>query len=464
MPRARRIAVLVVIVGQIDIADGPGVGGAVADRQRPEGPARPGRAEGWRPGQAQGQAGQLIGTVAPPLDDQGCVPIALSGRDHEPRIDLGVGELWQPRFPTAELVHAAADLLPTIREQTGRDVEMAEGPRWEIVVSPGVIRIRTRDYARAERAHERAVRRHQADVDMAVTYLREGDDVPEPLPTRGTIYAWSPRSRARMVARLSDLDYTALYGRYRSCDALRPRLCRPARRLPRLRLAYIDARRPLAPPPAMLTLTYPGDWLTVAPHGETVKRHFAALAKRYERAWTEPLVCIWKLEFQDRGAPHFHLSTTPPMGFTTIADPETGVLRSADFRTWLSITWADIVAHPDPEQRRRHRAAGTGVDYAEGIKLTDPRRMAVYFAKYSTGGRKDYQHCVPPEWLSACWSVTGAVRSTTRTATTARTAAASTRSSSRPALGQGGSGATAAYKPSSLPAGSPRRSASRPGG
>jgi hypothetical protein len=35
-----------------------------------------------------------------------------------------------------------------------------------------------------------------------------------------------------------------------------------------------------------------------------------------------------------------------------------------------------------------------------GIKLTDPRRMAVYFAKYGTGGRKDYQHRVPPEWLS----------------------------------------------------------------
>jgi hypothetical protein len=66
----------------------------------------------------------------------------------------------------------------------------------------------------------------------------------------------------------------------------------------------------------MLTRTYPGDWLTVAPDGETVKRHFTALAKRYERTWGEPLVCICKLEFQDRGAPHFHISTTPPMGFT----------------------------------------------------------------------------------------------------------------------------------------------------
>lgn len=72
-----------------------------------------------------------------------------------------------------------------------------------------------------------------------------------------------------------------------------------------------------------------------------------------------------------------------------------------DFRRWLSITWADIVAHPNAEERRKHRAAGSGVDYAEGVRLTDPRRMAVYFAKYGTAGRKDYQHHVPREWLTS---------------------------------------------------------------
>jgi hypothetical protein len=343
---------------------------------------------------------QLDVTGAPPADGQGPAAPAISVRTLDEHAPADIGELWRPRFPGPELVHAAADLLPSISEQAGRDAVLGEGPRWEIVVSPGVIRVRTRDYARAERAHERAIRRHQADVDMAVTYLREGENVPEPLPTRGTIYAWSPRSRARMVARLSDLDYTALYGRYRVCDGCGHDYADLLDVCPacRSRLStLVDRSRRL---PAMLTLTYPGDWLTVAPDGEAVKRHFAALAKRYERAWGEPLVCIWKLEFQGRGAPHFHLSTTPPMGFTTIVDPDTGVLRSVDFRTWLSITWAEIVAHPDPEHRRRHRAAGTGVDYAEGIKLTDPRRMAVYFAKYGTGGRKDYQHRVPHEWLS----------------------------------------------------------------
>jgi hypothetical protein len=59
----------------------------------------------------------------------------------------------------------------------------------------------------------------------------------------------------------------------------------------------------------MLTLTYPGDWLIVAPNAEVVKRHFQALCKRYGRAWGEPLIGPWKLEFQRRGAPHFHIST-----------------------------------------------------------------------------------------------------------------------------------------------------------
>jgi hypothetical protein len=175
---------------------------------------------------------------------------------------MDVSDVWRPQFPTPELVHAAADLLPSNREQSGRDAELAEGPRREIVVSPGVVRVRTRDYARAERTHERAVHRHQADVGIAVTYLRDGEDVPEPLPTRGTIYAWSPRSRARMVARLSDLDYTALYGRYRSCDACGHDYADFLDACPACRSrssTLVDRSRRL---PAMVTLTYPGDWLT----------------------------------------------------------------------------------------------------------------------------------------------------------------------------------------------------------
>jgi hypothetical protein len=367
----------------------------------PAGAGRPGRAEGLSPGRVERRAGAAASTPAESSSPGGLVPYAITVRDHEKVPDWSAEGLWKPAFPGPELVGAAADLLPSIQDASGRSVTLSESPRWEVVVSPGVIRVRTRDYARAERAIERRRAHDRAEANMAATFLAEGKEVPELLPTRGTIVAWSPKSRARLVARLSDLDYTRLYGRYRTCTACSTDYDAQLDRCPACRSyrsVLTDRSHRL---PAMITLTYPGDWVTVAPTAETVKRHLWALCKRYARAWDERLIGPWKLEFQARGAPHFHLSTTPPMGFTTVTDPETGQSIEVDFRRWLSITWADIVAHPDPEQRRKHRAAGTGVDYAEGIRLTDPRRMAVYFAKYGTAGRKDYQHHVPREWLTS---------------------------------------------------------------
>ena len=65
---------------------------------------------------------------------------------------------------------------------------------------------------------------------------------------------------------------------------------------------------------------------------------------------------------------------------------------------WLSRSWAEVVDHPDPEQRRRHHLAGTALDYAEGLRATDPRRVAAYFTKHGLMAAKEYQHDVPPEW------------------------------------------------------------------
>jgi len=298
-------------------------------------------------------------------------------------------------------VQHAADLIPHITAgAVGPASELSEGPRWEVVVSPGVIRVRTRDYARAERAHERQVERHRKRIDLEASW--EGD-MPDALPTRGAITAWTRRSRARLVERLADLDYTKLYGRFHVCDRCREEFSAELVRCPACRSSVYIVEDRSGRLPAMLTLTYPGDWLTVAPTAEVAMAHFRALCKRYERAWGEPLRGPWKKEFQGRGAVHFHLSTTPPMGTTSVNDSETGQPVRVDFKRWLSITWADIVAHPDPEQRRRHLAAGTGVDYAQGIKLTDPRRMAVYFAKYGAAAAgKEYQHRVPEAWLTSC--------------------------------------------------------------
>ncbi|NIB31079.1 hypothetical protein HBB16_04100 [Pseudonocardia sp. MCCB 268] len=59
--------------------------------------------------------------------------------------------------------------------------------------------------------------------------------------------------------------------------------------------------------PAM-SLTYPGDWETVVPTGPVLKAHMKALRKRYLRAWGGDWACVWKLEFQRRGAPHVHVA------------------------------------------------------------------------------------------------------------------------------------------------------------
>jgi hypothetical protein len=144
--------------------------------------------------------------------------------------------------------------------------------------------------------------------------------------------------------------------------------------------------------PAMVTLTYPGDWEVVAPDGASVKRHMVLWRKRFQREYGEAARYIWKLEFQRRGAPHIHLWMAPPM-----SPGRTG--RS--FSQWLSETWAQIVNHPDAEQKARHRLAGTAIDVRNGLKACDPKRLAIYFSKHSSpnlGGDKEYQHIVPELW------------------------------------------------------------------
>jgi hypothetical protein len=69
------------------------------------------------------------------------------------------------------------------------------------------------------------------------------------------------------------------------------------------------------------------------------------------------------------------------------------------------------------EERRKHLLAGTGVDYAEGIKITDPRRMAVYCAKYGTAGVRSIRTDCPTNGWTATSSARSAGATTTRTAT-----------------------------------------------
>jgi ribosomal protein L40E len=315
----------------------------------PGGAGRTVRAGGWRTGQAE-RRHRGGHAQAEPGGPAGLVPCAISVREEElPDRTPEPEPLWKPSFPSPELVQHAADLIPHIKPEAG---DLAEGPRWEIVVSPGAFKVRTRNYARADRAHERAIERHRKQLDVTASWDGE---IPDPQPTRGTITGWTRRSRARLVERLSDLDYTKLYGRFHICSRCRAEFDADLDRCRHCRSDRFKVEDRTGRLPAMLTLTYPGDWLAVAPSAEVAMGHFQSLCKRYARAWGEPLRGPWKKEFQRRGAVHFHISTTPPMRMTTTPDPETGQPIRVDFKRWQSIVWAEILGHPDPEERRKHR-------------------------------------------------------------------------------------------------------------
>ena len=167
--------------------------------------------------------------------------------------------------------------------------------------------------------------------------------------------SWSDKSRAKMLERFSTLDFTP----------------------------FSEESSIIA----FLTLTYPSDWLTVAPTSQSAKRHLSLLRKRFEREFSRPFFALWKMEFQRRGAPHFHLLAPIPKG--------------NDFKNWLSKTWTEIVNHPDELERSKHLQAGTGVDKAKGIAADSAQRISYYFSKHSSANRglKEYQNTPPEEWV-----------------------------------------------------------------
>lgn len=141
----------------------------------------------------------------------------------------------------------------------------------------------------------------------------------------------------------------------------------------------------------MVTLTYPGDWRACAPTPDHVLRHRRAFEMRFQRAAGYPVAAMWKREFQERGAPHLHL-------FGWFPSRVAGV----HLTDWVSSAWFEVVKSGDP----LHLLAGTGVDYKQTLRMTDPSRVGNYFASYATEkGYKDYQNHAPPDWTNPNGSV-----------------------------------------------------------
>lgn len=219
-----------------------------------------------------------------------------------------------------------------------------------------VSRVEEAAVRRAKRAYGRA--RHEARLGLSTChtsphYWAEASELGQYLAvkskgvkqcrpsvgTRGAVMTFSKRSRSRMLKRFAQLD-------------------------------SISLSRSL-----FVTLTYP----RVFPlEPSTTKVHLDRFGKRLRRTFPNASA-IWKLEYQKRGAPHFHLIV---MGVPFLA------------RQWLSRAWYQVVGSDD----RRHFRAGTQVQRCDSAK-----KACAYASKYVAKVSED----VPSWHAGRFWGAIG---------------------------------------------------------
>jgi len=317
-----------------------------------------------------------------------------------------------PRLPSAAEVQVAMALLPrpstvgqhrpyVVRSVQSLDGQYAStlghhvfevntaGRTFTLTGSPGGVRLSVTDEARRDRALNAAVLRQGLAADaLAASADPETGELPAWTPLGAVVTSWSRKSRSNMVERLGQLDYTAWVGE----DSL-----------------------------GMVTLTYPGPWLDCAPDGQTAKLHLQSFRRAFRDTFGYTLWALWKMEFQERGAPHFHLMMRCPAltpdhtpgyyGPVCVSCKHASCRKRRRtpevFEQWVSRAWARIVAREhrkrlgyqlDPVHQQRHLEAGTGVDFR--ARMTDPKRIGIYFLKHGTKTHdgKEYQNQVPLEW------------------------------------------------------------------
>jgi hypothetical protein len=134
---------------------------------------------------------------------------------------------------------------------------------------------------------------------------------------------------------------------------------------------------------AILTLTYPEVFPT---EGAEVKRHLDLMKRWLKRSGVA--AGSWFLEFQSRGAPHFHcyLSGYPSGGVRAVAN-----------------AWFNIVGSGDEKHLLWHEGKLSGRSCLEWFR--SPHAASAYATKYAT---KQEQKDVPPEYQNVgrfwgCW-------------------------------------------------------------
>lgn len=138
---------------------------------------------------------------------------------------------------------------------------------------------------------------------------------------------------------------------------------------------------------AMLTLTYPRNFTT---DGKEVKRHRDLIVR-----WLKRNGCadgFWFLEFQERGAPHFHmyLKVWPAGGVSAV-----------------SAAWHSIIGTDDKKHLAWHLGELSGRPCLEWLR--NPLAASAYVTKYAS---KPEQKHVPDEYqdVGRFWGYWGAAR------------------------------------------------------
>jgi hypothetical protein len=154
----------------------------------------------------------------------------------------------------------------------------------------------------------------------------------------------------------------------------------------RKRLAFVAANTDVEFV-TMITLTYPGQFET---DGKEVKRHLNLFLKRFARRYEHEY--LWFLEFQQRGAPHYHVLSN--------------VNRNSIDELWLSESWYEIVGSQDAKHllagTRVERLRKTGARYA--VKYAYKMRQKNVPAEYQNVGRfYGYSTAVKPKAIAETW-------------------------------------------------------------
>jgi hypothetical protein len=153
---------------------------------------------------------------------------------------------------------------------------------------------------------------------------------------RGRIHGFSQASRGRLTDKLMAIPWRDLVGSDRHASRS-------------------DS--------VLLTLTYPecwpGDW-------DTWKSQLDAFRRSLSRVRDHGFAAVWRMEYQKRGAPHFHI--------LLMFDDEVSI---AAFGAWARRTWARIVGAADLEHLRH--GADVRPLYAPA---GDERRLMHYLIKY----------------------------------------------------------------------------------